>query len=53
MVSRRGDIPTFEHFYICNESKVFIPAFNIIEAHTRFSDSGGIQGWVDVGLSYN
>jgi len=29
------------------------PAFTQAEAGTQFSDSGGMQGWVDLGVSYN
>ena len=30
-----------------------IPAFNPAEAGTRFSDPGGMQGWVNLGGGYN
>ena len=29
------------------------PAFTPAEAGTRFSDPGGMQGWVDLGCGYN
>ena len=29
------------------------PAFTPAEAGTRFSDPGGMQGWVDLGGGYN
>ena len=35
--------------YITEKSGDF-PAFTPVEASTQFSDPGGIQGWVDLGL---
>ena len=39
-------------YYLPPDSSDF-PAFTLVKAGTRFSDPGGMQGWVDLGGGYN